>query len=266
MAAKKKKAKKVPLKKKKNISTHSIPAANPILHVRVSRFNPQMDFNARTHEYSIAPKEGESVLDLLTRLKHVQDGSLTFRGSCGYCGCGSCGVKANGKPVLGCVTQVKDVVDEHHSLRVDPLNEKNVIKDLVTDEKPFFDELLRVKPWIVSRAHDERRNHKMGVKDVVKLGNAQQCILCGLCNANADSSSRAEIGPAAFVKAYRYANDLRDGDVKRLSTLSTHFPPHYSLDKANLCPRNIAPGDKLKEMRGIQKAQDAKQSNGKRKT
>ena len=269
MAAKTKKAKKNPpkkIKQSKKVSFRTTAVENPVLHVRVARFNPQMDFVARTHEYSIAPKAGESVLDLLTRLKQTQDGSLTFRGSCGYGGCGSCGVVVNGKPVLGCVTQVKDVADNHNSLRIDSLNEKNTIKDLVVDEKPFFDELLRVKPWIVPRAHDERRNHKMGVNDVKKLGNAQQCILCGLCNANADSSSRGEIGPAAMVKAYRYANDLRDGDAKRLSVLSTHLPVHYSLEKANLCPRDLVPGVKIKEMREIQKARDANVNVRKRKS
>ncbi len=266
MAAKKKKTKIVKKNSSQKVSRAIAVEPAPILHVRVSRYNPQMDFNARTHEYSITPKTGESVLDLLTRLKHTQDGSLTFRGSCGYGGCGSCGVKVNGKPVLGCVTQVSDVADTHHSLRIDPLHTENVIKDLVVDEKPFFDELLRVKPWLVSRAHDERRNHKMGVNDVKKLGNAQQCILCGLCNANADSSLRGEIGPAALVKAYRYANEMRDGDTKRLSALSPHLHVHYSLEKANLCPRDIAPGDKIREMREIQKARDAQPSKGKRKT
>ncbi len=256
----------MPAKKQKKVSSRILAITGPTLHARVSRFNPEIDFNASTHEYSIPLNSGESVLDLLTRIKHTEDGSLTFRGSCGYGGCGSCGVVVNGKPVLGCMTQVKDVLDSTNSLRIDPLNVENVIKDLVTDEKPFFEELLKVKPWIVSRAHDERRNHKMGVKDVAKLGNAQQCILCGLCNANTDSSSRGEMGPAAFVKAYRYANDIRDGDAKRLPLISKHFPLHYSLEKANLCPRDIAPGDKIKEMRDIQKARDAQPSKGKRKT
>lgn len=218
------------------------------IHVRVSRYNPTIDFSPRTHEYTLPLKQGESVLDLLTRIKHTHDGSLTFRGSCGYGGCGSCGVKVNGKPVLGCVTQVTDVLDTHNGLRIDPLQE-SVIKDLVTDEKPFFDELLRVKPWITLRAHDERRHHRMGVGEVKKLGNTFQCMLCGLCNATVESEKKGELGPAAFVKAYRYLHDARDATSTRWNDAARNLPVHYSLEKANACPRNIFPGDKIREIR-----------------
>lgn len=223
------------------------------MHVRVSRYNPEMDFVTRTHEYAVKPIPGESILDLLTRIKHTQDGSLTFRGSCGYGGCGSCGVKVNGKPVLGCTTQVGDSLNEHHALRIDPLDEENVIKDLVIDEKNFFEELLKVKPWMVPRHHDWKRKHQMGINDVAKLGNAQQCIACGICNASASSSSGGECTPFAFVKGFRYASDIRDGDSKRWETLSKRLPVHYSLSKANACPRDIYPGDKIQFIQHMKK-------------
>jgi succinate dehydrogenase / fumarate reductase iron-sulfur subunit len=216
--------------------------------VRIARFNPEMDYHPRTHEYGISPHSGESVLDLLLRIKHTQDGSLTFRGSCGYGGCGTCGVKANGKTILSCVTQVEDVMDGHHHLRIDPLHD-NVLKDLVVDEAQFFQQLLKVKPWMVPRTHDEKRAHKMGVNDVQKMGKSPQCILCGICDANAGSTRIGELGPSTFVKAYRYAHDLRDADNARLSTLRAYLPVHYSLSKANECPRDIRPGDLIQQMR-----------------
>lgn len=259
MAAKKKRVKKTLSKKKKIVKKHSILAANPIMHVRVTRFNPEMDFYPRTHEYALHSHAGESVLDLLTRIKHTQDGSLTFRGSCGYGGCGSCGVKVNGKPVLGCVTQVADAVDPHaRTLTIEPMDVERVIKDLVVDETAFFSELLRIKPWLVPRKQDERRNHKMGVNDVKKLARTQECILCGLCNANVSTThdhakNANEIGPAAWVKAYRYLNDLRDGDPRRAAEYARMLPVHYSLEKANWCPRNISPGDRIREMSALQK-------------
>jgi len=221
-----------------------------ILHVRVARYNPQMDFHARTHEYHVTLNKGESVLDLLTRIHETQDGSLTFRASCGYGGCGACGVKVNGKTVLGCVTQVSDLMTENQTIHIEPLHE-NVIKDLVVDEKPFFDELEKISPWITPRINDVKRNHKMGINDVQKLGNAHQCILCGICNAHAESQKTGELGPAAMVKAYRYRMDVRDANTQRDAVISKQFPVHYSLEKANACPRSIFPGDKIKEMREL---------------
>lgn len=216
--------------------------------IRIARFNPEMDYHARTHEYVMAPHAGESVLDLLLRIKHTQDGSLTFRGSCGYGGCGTCGVKVNGKTILSCVTQVEDVLDDHHSIRIDPLHE-NVLKDLVVDETQFFQQLLKVKPWMVPRTHDEKRNHKMGVNEVQKMGKSPQCILCGICDANAGSARIGELGPSAFTKAYRYTHDSRDADIARTTRLGEVLPVHYSLSKANECPRDIRPGDLIQQMR-----------------
>ncbi len=216
------------------------------LTVRVSRFNPLMDFSPRTHEYSLAPVLGESVLNLLYRIKHTQDGSLTFRGSCGQGGCGTCGVKVNGKMVLACITNVENAADTHHGLDITPLHD-NVLKDLVVDEDVFFAELLKIKPGLVPR-NAEKRHHHMGIQDVEKLGKTPQCILCGICNANAESNIKGELGPAALVRAYRHICDIRDGNVSRLEGISPHLLVHYDLDKANICPRDIKPGDKIIEL------------------
>ena len=224
----------------------------PPWNIRISRFNPLLDFHPRTHDYTISPREGESLLDLLLRIKHTQDGSLTFRGSCGYGGCGTCGIKVHGKPLLACVTQVTDVVDARGGLDIQPLHD-TIIKDLVVDEQEFFQKLLTVKPWIVPRKNDERRMHRMGINDVQKMGKTPQCILCGICDASAENQKKGDIGPSAFVKAYRYIHDIRDGNRGRLASLRGAFPISYSLSAANECPREIGPGDRIRELEGEMK-------------
>ncbi|MEK6821470.1 MAG: 2Fe-2S iron-sulfur cluster-binding protein [archaeon] len=212
--------------------------------IRVQRYHPGMDHKPTLLNYRLPPAEGESILDLLLRIKHTQDGSLTFRGSCGYGGCGTCGMTVNGKKVLGCVTQTRDVLDAHHTIEIAPLHD-NIIKDLVVNETPFFDELRRVKPWMVPRKHDEKRHHKMGKNDVDALEKTPLCVLCGICNANTKSAEQGELGPAALVKAFRYIHDSRDGDAQRLDSLSAALPVSYSLPDANACPRNIEPGKRI---------------------
>ncbi len=215
------------------------------IHATLFRYNPSMDFIPRTHTYSLEKKEGESVWELLQRIKHHHDGSLTFRGNCGNGACGGCGIKVNGKPVMGCTTQVSGVMGENNSLTIAPLDEQRVKKDLASDESLFFSQLLAAKPWIESRASEHARRNKMSQKEAELLGRAQECNLCQLCNANAKVDLEKELGPAAFVKGYRYARDMRDGDVSRVEMLKTHLPVHYSLEKANLCPRDILPGEKI---------------------
>lgn len=231
---------------KKARTKTKIPSAPAHWYVRVSRFNPNMDFVPRTLEYVIKPHPGESISDMLLRVKHTQDGSLTFRASCGYGGCGTCGVRVNGKPVLGCVTQVQEHVNAHGTIRIDPLYTESVIKDLVCEEGEFFHEYGHVKPWMVPRKHDEARKHKMSPQEVQKLGKSQQCIMCGICNAASGWEKTGELGPAAFVKGFHYAADARDGDVSRVKEMQKFLPVHYSLSQANECPRDIRPGDKIK--------------------
>ncbi|MFH0970677.1 MAG: 2Fe-2S iron-sulfur cluster-binding protein [Candidatus Diapherotrites archaeon] len=213
------------------------------LHVRIYRFNPHLDFSPRTHEYKLVEKEGESILDLLTRIKHTQDGSLTYRGNCGNGKCGACGIKVNGKEVLGCLTKVKDVIDTHNGLRIDPLHEK-VLKDLAVDETSFFNELMSVKPWMVLRPNDAKRKNRIGKKEVDALDKTAFCNLCGICTAATGTSFNGKLGPASIVKAYRYIHDSRDGDVERINQLTEAFPVSYSISLADTCPRDIHPGKK----------------------
>ena len=226
-------------------------ASSSSIHVSVFRFNAGMDYVSRMHEYTAEKIMGESVLDLLTRLKHTQDGSLTFRGSCGTGGCGTCGINVNGKPVLGCLTQVSDALSKNETLQIGPLDRENVIRDLVCSENPFFNQLKMVKSHLVSRKSEVRRKHRMLPSEIDALGNAPHCLLCGICNASAGVHAGENgnvLGPAAFVKGYRYWKDSRDGDVSRVERMKEFLPVPYSLEKANTCPRDIFPGKKIEAL------------------
>lgn len=257
-----KKAPKKPASKTKKISfTHS---AEKKIHATVFRYNPSMDFVPRTHDYQLSPKIGESVWELLQRIKHHHDGSLVFRGNCGNGACGGCGVKVNGKPALACTTQVSTCMDENGNLRIDPLDEKNVKKDLAQNEETFFAQFEVVKPWIELRANEHARKHRMSEKEVELLGKTQNCHMCQLCNISANADLDKELGPAAFAKGYRYARDMRDGDVSRIEMLQSHLPIHYSTKEANYCPRDIAPGEKIewiKKQKTVQLPRKATKKN-----
>ncbi|MDZ4256713.1 MAG: 2Fe-2S iron-sulfur cluster-binding protein [archaeon] len=251
------KKKNIPLKKRKPLinprKTNRSPPKRIPKHVfpstwfvRVSRYNPHMDFGPRTHEYAISPKEGESVAELLLRLKHTQDGSLTFRSNCGHASCGSCGMRVNGRPVLGCVIKVGDHIDQNGSIRIDPLTPERVIKDLVCDEKEFFHQLTQVNSHLVPRKQMDIRRYRMSPDEIRQLGDAHQCTLCGICHASAEVWKTGGLSPAAFVKAHQYAVDARDGDATRVAIIKKHLPVPYSLEKADECPRTLHPGQKIK--------------------
>ncbi|HVV00900.1 MAG TPA: 2Fe-2S iron-sulfur cluster-binding protein, partial [Verrucomicrobiae bacterium] len=86
-----------------------------------------------THE--IEAGEKASVLDLLFALQRGPCPDLAFRFSCRVGMCGSCAMVVNGRERLTCSTLVKEVGAK---LKIQPLRNLPVTRDLAVDLKPFF--------------------------------------------------------------------------------------------------------------------------------
>ena len=106
---------------------------------------------SRTYEVP-CPKEWV-VLDGLNYIKDRLDGTLSYRWSCRMGICGSCGMTVNGEPKLTCATFLTDYAPG--PVRVEPLQNFPVIRDLVVEIGDFMQKLQRIKPWII---RDRRRN------------------------------------------------------------------------------------------------------------
>src|SRR5262247_2862407 len=79
------------------------------------------------------------------------DGSLSYRWSCRMGVCGSCGMMVNGDPKLTCAAFLKDYAPG--PVRVEPLANFPVERDLVINMDDFMHKLKEVKPWII-REHE----------------------------------------------------------------------------------------------------------------
>lgn len=115
----------------------------------------------------------------------------------------------NGTPKLACETLVSNAV-ENGEIRIGPLPHFRVLKDLVVDMDLFLESLRGVVPWLVLDPHYDG---KMEQSDLLKVVKSSECILCGICQADdsvKEGDPRAQLNPAAAVKAYRYAFDPRD--------------------------------------------------------
>src|SRR4029434_5299904 len=73
---------------------------------------------------------------------------LAFRFSCRVGMCGSCAMVVNGRERLTCSTLVKTIGDK---LRVEPLRNLPVVRDLAVDLKPFFEAYQRAMPQFIPR-------------------------------------------------------------------------------------------------------------------
>ena len=117
--------------------------------LKIFRYHPERDKKFHYESYSLEADETDRILDLLEKVKGQQDGTLSFRRSCAHGVCGSDAMRINGRNMLACKTLVRDVGDK---ITVEPLLGLKVIKDLIVDMEPFFDNYKKVLPYFVNNS------------------------------------------------------------------------------------------------------------------
>ncbi|MEM5773760.1 MAG: 2Fe-2S iron-sulfur cluster-binding protein, partial [Anaerolineaceae bacterium] len=108
------------------------------IELKVKRFHPERDQQAHFEAYTLEVDPNERVMDVLELVRDTVDGSLAYRRSCGHAVCGSCAMRINGRNALACKVLVKDLGSARITL--EPLLGLRVIKDLMVDMDPFFEQ------------------------------------------------------------------------------------------------------------------------------
>ena len=180
--------------------------------IEVGRFNPETDSAPKLQSYTIPFRDDMVVLDALNYIKGHVDGTLSYRWSCRMGICGSCGMMVNGYPKLTCSAFLRDY--HPRTVKVEPLANFPVIKDLVIDMGDFMSKLTEIKPWIVR--HDQQPLGAGPLPQTPAQVDAyhqfSQCINCMLCYAACPVYAMEPLflGPAAIALARRYTLDSRD--------------------------------------------------------
>src|SRR5574338_1192751 len=104
------------------------------VRLRIRRYHPETDAEPLCEEYRVEAEPSDRVLDLLHQVKWYQDGTLTFRRSCGHGVCGSDAMLINGRNRLACEYLVKDAGNR---ITVEPIHGLPLVKDLLVDMDPF---------------------------------------------------------------------------------------------------------------------------------
>ena len=115
--------------------------------LEVARYRPDRESEPTVEAFEVPLRRDWAVLDGLNHVKDNLDGSLSYRWSCRMGICGSCGMTVNGEPRLTCATFLVDYAPG--PVRVEPLANFPVIRDLVVDIEDFMRKLPTVKPWLV---------------------------------------------------------------------------------------------------------------------
>ena len=215
--------------------------------LQVARYRPEAECQPTFQEYEGPCPREWVVLDGLNYVKDQLDGTLSYRWSCRMGICGSCGMTVNGEPKLTCATFLTDYAPG--PVRVEPLANFPVIRDLVVEIGDFMRKLVQVKPWLVRREEKplSEGEHRQTPAEVDEYKPYSMCINCLLCYAACPvyGLDPQFIGPAAIALAQRYNLDSRDqGAGERLEALSTHagaWGCTFVGECTKVCPKGVDP-------------------------
>ena len=220
--------------------------------LKIQRFDPEKDQRPHWVEYQVAVEANDRLLDALHKIKWEQDGSLTFRRSCGHGVCGSDAMSVNGLNRLACKLLMGRLPNK---ITIMPLLAFRVIKDLVVDMDPFFAQYEKIKPYLINdepppltewlQTPEQRARYEVGTK----------CILCAACTSSCPISwgDPEWVGPATLVNAHRFIFDSRDrGAAERLAILGDRlgvFRCRTVFNCTECCPRDIPITDLIEQIK-----------------
>ena len=212
--------------------------------LKVFRYNPETDKTWHYETYTLDAEPTDRVLDLLEKVKAYNDGTLSFRRSCAHGVCGSDAMRINGRNRLACKLLVKDVGTK---ITVEPILGLRVIKDLIVDMEPFFDNYKKILPYFITDqpVPEDGKERLQSPEDRVRFDDTTKCILCAACTTSCPSfwASDEYLGPAAFVNAHRFIFDSRDSAASErleiLAETSGVARCHTAFNCTMACPREI---------------------------
>jgi succinate dehydrogenase / fumarate reductase iron-sulfur subunit len=224
------------------------------VRMRIRRFDPAKPDEAPWSEHVLEMAPGNTVLDALHAIKAGEDAALSFRRSCGMGICGSDAMQINGLNRLACKTLFHTIGDE---VTVAPLKGLPTLRDLVVDMEPFFDNLKRVKPWLINHDPAPSTERRQSPEERERYDDTTKCILCAACTTSCPPfwSDPGFVGPASLVASHRFIYDSRDqGTDERMAVLAGPmglFRCRTVFNCTQACPRDIAVTDAIEQQKRL---------------
>ena len=222
------------------------------VELKVKRFDPEQDTKPHWDTFTVEVESTDRVLDALHQVKWFQDGTLTFRRSCGHGVCGSDAMIINGSNRLACAYLIQDAGS---SISIEPIRGLPVIKDLVVDMEPFFEQYRSVMPYLVNTSDPGYTERRQSPDDRERFDDTTKCILCAACTTSCPVywSNSEYVGPAAIVQAHRFIFDSRDqAGNERLDLLNEKsgvWRCRTAFNCSECCPRGIKVTEAIEEVK-----------------
>jgi fumarate reductase iron-sulfur subunit len=225
--------------------------------LEVFRYHPETDNLPRFQTYQVPFAEDWVVLDALNHIKDHIDGTLTYRWSCRMGVCGSCGMMVNGNPKLTCAAFLKDYYP--NTIRVEPLANFPVVRDLVINFGDFMHKLSEVKAWLIPKEDKpiDQGEFLQTPEQLAQFKQYSMCINCMLCYAACPvyGIEPKFLGPAAVALAQRYNLDSRDGAKnERAEVVSSSegiWECTFVGECTRVCPKHVDPAGAIQQAKVI---------------
>ena len=237
-------------------------ANSPVMTVEVLRYNPENDQEPHLSSYQVPYDNQTSLLDALGYIKDKLEPSLSYRWSCRMAICGSCGMMVNNKPKLACKTFLRDYSGH---MRIEPLANFPIERDLVVDLSHFIESLEAIKPYIIGneapaldgKPHPSKElqvsRTKQTPAQLEKYRQFSMCINCGLCYAACPQFGLNPefLGPAVLTLAHRYNLDNRDhGKAERMKIMNGEngvWSCTFVGACSEVCPKHVGPATAINQ-------------------
>lgn len=205
--------------------------------------------SGRFQTFTVPRRQNQTVLDVVTEIQRDLDPTLSYRFACRVGMCGSCAMVVNGRARWTCRTRVSGAATRDGALRLEPLRNLTVIKDLAVDMTEFFEKWNAAHGYFEPGPVSEATFAVIPptTKERQAADEAIECIGCGVCYSACDVVrwDRSYLGPAALNRAWTLVNDARDHDQEgRLEAVSGPggcHACHTHMSCTTFCPKGLAP-------------------------
>jgi len=209
-----------------------------VIKVRLFRFNPDLDEIPYYESYEVPRIPRMRVLDVLDYVQETLSQDVGFRWFCGSKKCGCCAVTVNGKPKLACWEKAES------EMTIEPLDNHEIIRDLVIDREAYHRQLQALSPLISRRKEYEGYPETLDVNELSASKQLRECIQCLACHAVCPVVAQKDSGfggPTLLVALAELALDPRDGEDR--ATLAADQVKVFKCVSCykceEVCPTNI---------------------------
>lgn len=227
---------------------------NQVINVEVWRGESSGSFTS----YKVPRLDKQTVLDVVTYIQRKLDNTLSYRYSCRVGMCGTCAMTVNGVPRWTCRTQTA-IFDSSDRIRIEPLKNFPVIKDLVVNMDPFFHKWKSAGGAFSAADQDADDFAKVRPDSIARqaANQAIECIGCGVCYSACDvvKWSPDYLGPAALNRIWTLYNDERQDSrnhlLQNVASDSGCLGCHTTQSCTRYCPKELDPSGSIAGLKRV---------------